>query len=141
MYRSLMLRQRESALAESMEQRQKGEQFRVIEPAFVSESPAAPKRPRLLGLALILALGAAAAAVVAAEALDGSLQTLEQAQTLSNLPVVGTIPRIQGPLDRRRARWRAILEVFVASCAVGALVAVSFYVARENWVLTALLLR
>ena len=52
MYKSMTVRQRESALSERMEQRQKGEQFRVIEPALVAEEPAAPKRPRLFALVL-----------------------------------------------------------------------------------------
>src|SRR5438132_7817114 len=36
-YHSLLMRQGEAEVAESMEQRQKGEQFRIIEPAIVSE--------------------------------------------------------------------------------------------------------
>jgi uncharacterized protein involved in exopolysaccharide biosynthesis len=59
-YKSIAVRQRESALAESMEMRQKGEQFRVIDPALPSEDPIAPRRLRLYAWALAIALAVAA---------------------------------------------------------------------------------
>ena len=52
MYRSLTVRARESALSERMETRQKGEQFKVIEPALPTSSPAAPRRPKLYAIAV-----------------------------------------------------------------------------------------
>src|SRR5206468_7889994 len=48
LYQSLSKRYEEAQLAESMEQRQKGEQFRVLDPAVPKPEPAAPNRVRLL---------------------------------------------------------------------------------------------
>src|SRR5882762_5010762 len=44
LYQSLLKRYEEAQLAESMEQRQKGEQFRVLDPAIPNPAPAAPNR-------------------------------------------------------------------------------------------------
>lgn len=66
-HKSLAVRVMEAALAERMEQRQKGEQFRVLEPALASAEPVAPRRLRLYAMALALALAAAAAAIRLAE--------------------------------------------------------------------------
>src|SRR5262249_7597499 len=52
LYATLSKRFEEAQLAESMEQRQKGEQFRVLDSAVPSATPAAPNRPRLLLMGL-----------------------------------------------------------------------------------------
>src|SRR5215510_7090337 len=56
LYASLGKRFEAAQLAESMEQRQKGEQFRVLDPAVPSGVPAAPNRLKLLAMSLVLSL-------------------------------------------------------------------------------------
>lgn len=141
MYKSLMVRQRESALSERMEQRQKGEQFRVIEQAIPADEPAAPKRPRLFALVMLLALAAAAAAVFGPEALDSSVHTIEQLQARCDLPVLVTIPHIVGPDDLRAKRRRLLYVTAGASVAIAGLVVGSYLLAKENWALTSLLIK
>ena len=60
-----------------MEQRQKGEQFRVIDPAIASGQPTSPNRSRLILMGLLLSLGLAAGMVVLAEQLDTSFHKLD----------------------------------------------------------------
>jgi hypothetical protein len=141
MYKSLTVRQGASALAESMEQRQKGEQFRVIEPALPSEEPAAPKRPRLFAMVFFLALALGAAAIFGPELLDSSLHTLEQLQARCDLPVLVSIPRIVSPDDVRRERRRFALTTAGVAFAVTGLVAATYFLARENWALTSMLIK
>src|SRR3989304_4426236 len=57
LYQSLSKRYEEAQIAESMEQRQKGEQFRVLDPAVPNREPAAPKRLQLILMALVLSVG------------------------------------------------------------------------------------
>lgn len=141
MYKSLTVRQRESALAERMEQRQKGEQFRVIEPALAAVEPAAPKRPRLFAVVFLLALAAAAAAIFGPEALDSSVHTIEQLQARCELPVLVTIPKIVSAQDVRRQRRRLAIAGASVSVTVAGLVVVSYLLAKENWALTSLLIK
>jgi polysaccharide biosynthesis transport protein len=139
MYRSLTVRERESALAERMERGQKGEQFKVIEPALPTSSPAAPRRPKLYAIAVALALAAAALATFGPEALDPSVHTLGQLQARSELPVLVSIPRIVVPADIRRRRTRFGLVAAGLSIAVVGLVIGSYVLARENAALAAML--
>src|SRR5205823_7811102 len=74
LYQSLLKRYEEAQLAESMEQRQKGEQFRVLDPAVPPKEPVA-RRARLMSIALVLSLGLAAGAVMLAEQLDTSFHS------------------------------------------------------------------
>src|SRR2546427_813385 len=80
-YQSLLKRYQEAQLAEDMEQRQKGEQFKIVDPAIVSDRAAAPNRSRFLLTGLIFSLGLAAAAVVLAEQLDTSFHAIEELRT------------------------------------------------------------
>lgn len=80
MYKSLAVRVREATLALRMEDRQLGEQFRVIETALPSGEPIAPNRPPLYAMALALALVAAAAAILVADAFRRSVARRDPAQ-------------------------------------------------------------
>src|SRR5712692_9583871 len=77
LYQSLLKRYEEAQLAESMEQRQKGEQFRILDPAIPGQEPAAPNRLRLVLTSLMLSLGLAVGAVVLAEHIDTSFHSID----------------------------------------------------------------
>jgi uncharacterized protein involved in exopolysaccharide biosynthesis len=53
-YKSLLTKKEDALLASTLEQRQIGEQFKILEPALVPERPFAPKRPNMtIGGAII----------------------------------------------------------------------------------------
>ena len=69
-----------------MEQRQKGEQFRILDPALPSTVTAAPNRLRLLAMALALSVGLGAGVAILAEMLDTSFHSAARAARLHDLP-------------------------------------------------------
>lgn len=140
LYQSLTRRQSESEISESMEQRQKGEQFRIIEPAQASESPAAPNRPRLFLLALALASVLAAVAMALAEQLDGTFHSAEDLRRRSGLPVI-SIPPILSEKDIWSRRRRFGLGAVSAAMGLAAIIACSYLIARENGELSAKLMK
>ncbi len=106
LYESLSKRHEEAQLAESMEQRQKGEQFRILDPAMPSQIPAAPNRLRLFIVSLVLSLGLAGGALMIAEMLDTSFHSVKELREFSIVPVLVSIPRIVTDADRhRQQRW------------------------------------
>src|SRR5256886_2595553 len=105
LYQSLSKRFEEAQLAESMEQRQKGEQFRVLDPAVPNPEPAAPNRVRLLVMALVGSIGLAAGAVALVEKADTSFHTLDELRAFSVVPGLVSIARIVTETDRRRRHW------------------------------------
>jgi succinoglycan biosynthesis transport protein ExoP len=139
LYASLLKRFAESQIAESMEQRQKGEQFRVIEPALPADKPIAPARGRLLGMGLALALVAAVGLVLLVEHLDTGFHSLDDLRAFTSVPVLVSIPRIVTASDSRRHGRR--LRLAAAATVVGlALVAGgSFWLAHGNEQLAAFL--
>jgi polysaccharide chain length determinant protein (PEP-CTERM system associated) len=140
LYTTLTRRHEESQLAESMEQRQKGEQFRVLDPAVASREPAAPRRPKLLLMGLVLAAGLAAGAVLLAEQLDTSFHTLDELRAATPVPVMASIPRLLTEGDRRARRRRAVLGGAVAVAGLVLLTGAAWWYGHGNeqlvWLVT-----
>jgi hypothetical protein len=141
LHASLTRRYEEASLGESMEQRQKGEQFRVLDPAIPAASPAAPDRPMLLLMGLALSAGLAAGVVFLAEAVDTSFPSVDALRAFTTAPILVSIPKIVGRSDIRRRRRR--FQLGIASAVVGILivVAASYLIAHDNQQLVSLLLR
>jgi polysaccharide chain length determinant protein (PEP-CTERM system associated) len=141
LYRSLLIRQSQAEVAENMEQRQKGEQFRVIEPALVSQKPTAPDRPKLIGLGLLVALALAAAAVVLAEQLDTSFHSVEDLRIHARAPVLVSIPQVVTAADVQQRRRRLGLAAAAATACLVLIVGGSYLLASADGPLAGVILR
>jgi protein tyrosine kinase modulator len=138
-YDFLAKRLDEAQLAESMETDRQGERFRILEPAVVPDGPSAPNRLRLLILGLLLAVGAAAAAVMAAEQIDTSFHNVDELRDFTAVPVLATIPHI-GPRSGGRV-IRLAMATASAVVVIAAMAALSAYLASGNEHLVRLLVR
>ncbi len=118
LYHSLLQRYEAAQIGESMEQRQKGEQFRILDPAVPSAIAFAPNRLRLLLVTAVLCLGLGGAALVLAEVLDTSFHSAADLHTATAVPVLVRIPSIVTEADTRRRRWRFQLAAAVTILAL-----------------------
>jgi polysaccharide chain length determinant protein (PEP-CTERM system associated) len=139
MFRSLLAKRGEADVAADLEQRQKGETFRVIAPATLPERPAGPNRIRLLLVGVALALGAAGVAVVLAEQVDTSYRRAEEVRGTAGVPVLSTIPRIVTEADRLSALRHRRLAVAAVTAGLMLVVGTSFVVAHNNQSLVSVL--
>jgi polysaccharide chain length determinant protein (PEP-CTERM system associated) len=139
LFKSLLTKRGEADMASELELRQKGENFRVIEPARLPERPAGPNRFRLLLVGLALAIGASGAAVVLAEQVDTSFRRVDEIRSTLPLPVLSAIPRITTEQDRvrtlRQRRWATAAVGFGLVVVAGT----SFVIAHDNQGLVTLL--
>jgi succinoglycan biosynthesis transport protein ExoP len=122
LYQNLTRKYDDALLSESMEQRQKGEQFRIIDSAMPSSTAAAPRRSRLLLAALALSFVFGAGSMVLMEVLDTSFHSSRDLRAYTTVPILVNIPRIVTEADARRGRWRfrlAAVGVLVALVVVG----------------------
>jgi polysaccharide chain length determinant protein (PEP-CTERM system associated) len=96
-YTSLMQKQMQSQLATSLEQRQQGEQFRILDPPSLPGKPSAPNHFRLslVGLALGLGLGLGLAVVL--ELTDVRVRQEKDLEGLVPARVLVCIPRLGTP--------------------------------------------
>jgi polysaccharide chain length determinant protein (PEP-CTERM system associated) len=139
-YHSLLKRYEEAQLAREMEQRQKGEQFRVLDPALAAEKPTAPDRRKLLLLSLVLSLALAGGVMMLAEHLDTSFHSVNDLRALTPVPVLVSIPRIVTETDARAGRRRFWMGAVAAVLGVVLLAGAAAAVARDNqrlvWILS-----
>jgi succinoglycan biosynthesis transport protein ExoP len=138
-YSSLLKRYEESKIAESMEYRQKGEQFRILDPAVAADHPNAPDRGRLMLFSLALALAVTIGGIFAAEKLDTSFHDLDDLRSFSRVPVLASIPRIVTEADTRNSRRRFRLGAMSTVAAVGLIIVSSYFIAHNNQTLATML--
>ncbi len=139
LYQTLLKRYEEAQLAENMEQRQKGEQFRVLDPALPNTEPAAPNRRQLLVVALLVSIGLALAAVMLAEKINTSFHAVDDLRSFSEIPVLVSIPLILTQTALQRRRWRMWLGVAATAVLLIAIVGTSYVAAHGNERLVSLL--
>jgi uncharacterized protein involved in exopolysaccharide biosynthesis len=139
LFRSLLGKQGEAEIAADLEQRQKGEHFRIIEPAGLPDRTAGPNRMRLLLIGLVLAVGAGGIAVVLAEHVDTSYRSVEDIRGHEPVPVISTIPKIVTERDRRRSLRQRRLQTAAVAAGLLAIIGTSFAFAHNNHAIVALL--
>jgi len=113
----LAQRAQEADVQASMERRQLGEQFRVLEAAYPPTEPSSPNRVLLLLLGAFLGMGLGGGVAVLSEMADSSLHGSRQLQSSLGIPVLAAIPSIVLESDRA-ARWRRQASLAVAAAAV-----------------------
>lgn len=94
-YQSLLDKKIQAKMAENLERRQMGEQFRVLDPACIPEKPFKPdpRRVILIGTFLGLVLGGGLGYI--RETMDRSFRKPEEIERFLGFPVIATIPRIE----------------------------------------------
>lgn len=106
-YNSLLTKMNESSMATALEQRQQGEQFRVMDPPNLPDAPTFPNRLVFAGGGFTagLVLGLLIAALL--EYRDTSLRNERDVWAFTKLPTLATISRIAGLPQpaRTRSRW------------------------------------
>ena|SRR6266545_438031 len=132
LFRSLLGKRGEAEMAADLEQRQRGEQFRIVDPASLPDRTAGPKRGRLALIGLVVGLGVSAIIVMLVEHLDTSYRSVEEVRAFEAVPILSTIPRIV--TERDRVRTRRLQRLSTAAVAVGLLAVVtsSFAFAHNN---------
>ncbi len=94
--------------------------FQVIDPPTTPRVPAAPNRPVLLAVILVLGLGAGAAAAFALSRLRGTFATTAKLESATGLPVLGAISLALTDAGRELQRRRN-KHFIAASAALGGL--------------------
>jgi len=124
LYGSLNAKKEESRISANLEQRQIGEQFRMLDPARLPEKPFSPNRLRLTLYGMAIGLAVGIALIVLLEYRDRSFKTDDEVVRVLGLPVLAVVPLMESAIDRRRAlKMRVALHLactmaFVACAAV-----------------------
>jgi polysaccharide chain length determinant protein (PEP-CTERM system associated) len=91
-YLNLLNKKLEAQMNAKMEQRWKGEQFRILDPANLAERPFWPRTDLFVVLGLILGLTAGLAVAVGVDLLDATVKSVREVEELLPFPVLAVIP-------------------------------------------------
>lgn len=91
-YQSLLDKKLNAKISENLEKRQKGERFRIIDPANLPEKPIKPNRLKIGFIGIFLGLGGGIALAFIREQFDNSLRTPEEVERILAVPVLASIP-------------------------------------------------
>ncbi len=131
-YDQMVEQQNKANIGAEVASRAQGESIAVIDPASLPQQPVAPKRPllMLLGLVAGLACGAALAAAFEVPWLL-TVQTSEDAEHYTGLPVLVTLPVLLTPREQRvRKARRAALALAAVVATVVSAPALAFVLSR-----------
>jgi polysaccharide biosynthesis transport protein len=113
-YEDLKNKVAQARLAESLESRQKGSQFVIVDPASYPLLPTKPNRLAIVLAGLALSLGASIALAFAVDFTNQKVWTQSGIENLVDAPVLVEIPEIVTVEDLSRARHRRWILASVA---------------------------
>ena len=131
-YISLFKRLDEAKLADKLEETQKAEKFKVLEPAFLPEKPATPERIKLFLGALFLSLVAAVGGMFLREMLDSSFHDVDVLRRSVKIPVLVTIPRIFTTADLWHMHMRQAIGATALALSILVIIGVVYRVVAGN---------
>jgi polysaccharide chain length determinant protein (PEP-CTERM system associated) len=100
-YSALLSKKLDAEMAARLERQQKGQQFRVLDPAYLPEQPSFPNRGMFalfgVGAGILLGIGLA----ITVDALDPTIKDAESVRSAFSFPVLAVIPYVK-PRDQAR---------------------------------------
>ena len=130
-YQNLLTKNEEAKIAASLERRQSGEQFKVLDPARMPERPYSPNRMLIALAGIVLGLGLGVGLIAIAEYRDGSFRTDDEVASVLSLPVLAVIPVMLSNAERRRLlRRRVAVGVGLGATIMGAFAVVVYTLVR-----------
>jgi len=108
-YQRLLDRLYEARRAESLEKRQQGEQFRILDLAQAPNTPVKPNFLRLGLFFLVLGLGSGGGLLLLMELMDNTVKGIQQVEELSgNIPCISAVPLAMTEADKDRSRRKTM---------------------------------
>lgn len=108
-YQALVARSLEADSAELMENRQKGSQFKILEPALMPSKPFSPNFAKIMLVAALLGLGLGLGLGYGKDFLDTSFSNVKDLESYLGQPVTCSIPVLQTAKEKEQFRVRNII--------------------------------
>jgi polysaccharide biosynthesis transport protein len=131
----------EARIGEGMEESQKAEKFTLIDSASFPEKPVSPNRLLIAAAGLLFGLAAGVGTVLLSDQLDHSVKDADDIGWITDIPVLGSISRMQTPeyaLWLKKRRWM----IAAATCfSILLVIVLVHFFYMDLWVLMAQLMR
>jgi len=94
-YQSLLDKKIQAQMAENLERKQQGEQFKILDPARIPEKPVKPDRNKVLLIGAVIGLISGFGLAWFRESLDRSFHTVSEVENYLGISVIATIPNLR----------------------------------------------
>ncbi|MCF8094810.1 MAG: hypothetical protein K9J79_05545, partial [Desulfobacteraceae bacterium] len=131
----LLSRSLAAEAAESLEVRQKGSQFKVIDSAYLPRTPIKGTFLKILMLSLFAGAAAGGGLVVTLDFLDTSFKESQEVESTLQLPVTCALPLIVTEAEKKRERIKSIIWSLFFSAWAMALAATVVYFWQQGDIL------
>ena len=105
-YQSLLDKKIQAQMAENLERKQQGEQFKILDLARVPETPIKPDRNKILLIGAMLGLMAGLGLAWFRETWDQSFHSVSDVEVYLAIPVIATIPNLAEEKKREAHAYR-----------------------------------
>ncbi len=95
-YQNILEKRLNARISENLEKRQKGERFRILDPANLPTAPEGPERFIILAAGLVIGLGLGCGLAFVIDQWNPTFRRSEDAEISLGFPILATIPSFQG---------------------------------------------
>jgi polysaccharide chain length determinant protein (PEP-CTERM system associated) len=122
-YDDLLKKKLDAEVSQNLEERQKGEQFQILDPANLPQKPFSPDRPKVFGIAFAAAMLIGFGGAFGLEMINPTLRGKRDFQNYFTVPVLASIPIIRDTEYEAR-KQRQLSFVYGGLISFGVLVTV-----------------
>ena len=119
-YNEVMNKLQSARMAQEMDTSQRGERFRVVEPAFLPLEPYKPNRILIILIGLVLGLSTGLGLAVFKETVDQSIKSSDDIEQLIGVPVLASVSLFVSDQQKKMRRFKRLVQlstiVLVLAC-------------------------
>lgn len=107
-YTDLAIKREKAATSIDLERRKQGETLELLDAANLPDTPAAPKRSKIIPIGAVIGLAVGLFVVAIREVKDTSLKNLKDARLYTQLPILGSVPLLENDVvvqRRKQVMW------------------------------------
>jgi polysaccharide chain length determinant protein (PEP-CTERM system associated) len=103
-YESLLNKSYAADMSNELDSQQKGERYKVLDPALIPERPFKPSRIKYMFASFFMSFFSAIGVIIVRDHLDPRVKTEREVRLAypEPIPLLAAIPHIQSPMERRR---------------------------------------
>lgn len=134
-YEYLVAQSLAAEAAESLERRQKGSQFKILDPAYLPEKPTKPDFFAVMFSALGIGLVVGGAFVLLMDFFDTSFRDANELEDVLRVPVLCSVPLVETNGERKRAKIFSVALYSFFAVWLCVLIAGGGYFFQKGWII------